>query len=232
MILGLFTYLTHALYSSAHVALGAALIWGILSVILSPCHLSSIPLIIGFVNDQGQTSTKKAFIFSTLFSAGIWMSIVIIGLITATMGRMLGDIGQWANYLVAGIFFLVGLYLLDVLKFPFIPQLGQPSFQKKGLFAALILGLVFGIALGPCTFAYMIPVLGIALSKASVSLWFSIMLVSAYAIGHCAVIVVAGTSFELVQRYLNWNEKSNGTLMLRRICGTLIIFGGIYLLFK
>ena len=35
-------------------------------------------------------------------------------------------------------------------------------------------------------------------------------LLLAYGVGHCAVIVAAGTSTELVQRYLNWNEQSKG----------------------
>jgi len=34
--------------------------------------------------------------------------------------------------------------------------------QRKGLLAAFLLGLVFGIALGPCTFAYMAPMLAVA----------------------------------------------------------------------
>lgn len=231
MILNLFTYLTNALNSGTYIALGAALIWGMLSVILSPCHLSSIPLIVGFVNGQSVT-TKRAFIISSLFSLGILFSIGIIGVVTGVMGRMLGDIGQWANYLVAGIFFLVGLYLLDVLKFSFIPQFGQPAYQKKGLFAALVLGLIFGIALGPCTFAYMIPVLGIAFSKAAESLLFAILLVSVYALGHCSVIVLAGTSSELLQQYLNWNERSKGTVIIRHVCGVLVILGGVYLAIK
>lgn len=232
MILELFTQLTNALYASAFSALGAAFVWGILSIMLSPCHLSSIPLIIGFVNGQGRTTTKRAFLLSTLFSVGILISIGIIGVITGLMGRMLGDIGPWANYLVAGIFFIVGLYLLDILKFPFTPELGLSTFNNKGLFSALILGFVFGIALGPCTFAYMIPVLGVAFTTASKSMLLSLGLVLAYAGGHCGVIVLAGTSSELVQKYLNWNEKSKGTMVIKRSCGLLVILGGIYLLFK
>ena len=51
-----------------------------------------------------------------------------------------------------------------------------------------------------------------------------------YAIGHCFVIVLAGTFTEVVQHYLNWTEKSKGAVMLKKICGVLVIMGGVYLI--
>lgn len=227
----LFTALTNALNSAPVIAVGASFIWGILSIILSPCHLASIPLIIGFIGSLGKTSVMRAFVLSLLFSSGILTTIAGIGLVTALLGRMLGDIGGYGNYLVAIIFFAVGFYLLGLIKLPFISGgINQPSFQRKGYWASLILGLVFGIALGPCTFAYMMPMLGVAFSVASTRFVFATSLVIAYAAGHCGVIVLAGTFTEVVQKYLNWNEKSRGLDILKKICGLLVISGGIYLL--
>ena len=57
------------------------------------------------------------------------------------------------------------------------------------------------------------------------------MLLLAYGIGHCAVIVAAGTSTGLVQRYLDWTARSKGTAILRRICGVLVLAGGLYLIY-
>jgi cytochrome c-type biogenesis protein len=42
--------------------------------------------------------------------------------------------------------------------------------------------------------------------------------------------VLAGTFTESVQHYLNWNERSGGALILKKICGVLVICGGIYLI--
>jgi len=91
---------------------------GILSIVLSPCHLASIPLIVGFVDNQGRISAKRAFAISLLFALGILVTIGLIGAITAAAGRMMGDVGRYGNYFVAAIFFLVGLHLLDVIPMP------------------------------------------------------------------------------------------------------------------
>jgi len=229
MIESIFTWLSKLIESTPLIALFGALLWGILSILLSPCHLSSIPLIVGYIGNQGKTSIKRAFIISLFFSIGILLTIGLIGLITAFMGRMLGDIGKWGNYFVAAILFLVGLYLLDIIKIRF-PGMSNVKMKKKGIFAAFLLGLVFGIALGPCTFAYMAPILAVAFSTSSTDILFGILLLLFYGIGHCLVIVLAGTFTEIIQRYLNWTEKSKGTLILKRICGILVILGGLYML--
>lgn len=231
MMRELFTVLTHAVEGTPAVAVGASFVWGILSVILSPCHLSSIPLIVGFIDRQGRMLTKRAFLISTLFAVGILITIGVIGAITAAAGRMLGDVGPYGYYFVAVVFFAVGLVLLDVIPMPFSGP-GQIGFKRKGLLAAFILGLVFGISLGPCTFAYMAPMLGVTFKAASASMLYGIVLLVAYGIGHCSVIILAGTSTGLVQRYLNWNEKSKGAIILRKICGVLVLAGGVYLIYR
>ncbi len=227
----LFTFLSRAVEGSAGLALGAAFVWGVLSILLSPCHLASIPLIVGFVDQQGPITTRRAFTLSLLFSVGILITIGVIGAITAAAGRMLGDVGRWGNYGVAVIFFAVGLYLLDVIRLP-LPDAAQPGMKRKGLLAALILGLVFGIALGPCTFAYMAPMLAVSFRLASTNLPYGILLLVSYGLGHCSVIVLAGTFTEVVQHYLDWNEKSRGAIILKKVCGMLVLLGGLYLIYS
>ena len=226
----LFTSLTHAVEGSPAIAIAASVVWGILSIILSPCHLASIPLIVGFVDNQGRISTKRAFAISFLFASGILVTIGLIGAITAATGRMMGDVGRYGNYFVAIIFFLVGLHLLDVIPMPWSGP-GQVGMTRKGLLAALILGLVFGVALGPCTFAYMAPMLGVTFKLAATNPLYGAALLLAYGVGHCSVIVAAGTSTELVQRFLDWNANSRGTSIVKKICGVLVLLGGIWMIY-
>jgi len=226
----LFTILTQAVEGTPVIALAASFGWGVLSILLSPCHLASIPLIVGFIDEQGRVSPRRAFVISTLFAVGILITIAAIGALTAAAGRMLGDVGAYGNYLVALIFFLVGLHLLDVIPLPWSGP-GPVGMKRKGILAAFILGLVFGIALGPCTFAYMAPMLGVAFKLGAANLAYGARLLLIYGVGHCSVIVLAGTCTGLVQRYLNWNERSRGAIILKRICGVLVLLSGVYLVY-
>ena len=230
MINELFSSLTRAVESTPAIAMTAATVWGILSILLSPCHLASLPLIVGFIGQQGRMTTRRAFAISLLFALGILITIGVIGAVTAAAGRMMGDVGRWGNYAVAAVFFAVGLHLLEAIRLP-LPNAAQPGIKRKGLLAAFVLGLVFGVALGPCTFAYMAPMLGVTFRLASTNLGYGVLLLLLYGVGHCGVIVLAGTFTGAAQRYLNWNEKSSGALILKKICGILVLVGGLYLLY-
>jgi cytochrome c-type biogenesis protein len=226
----LFTDLSHAVEGAPLLALGASFLWGILSIVLSPCHLASVPLIVGFISEQGPVTVRRAFWTSALFAVGILLTIAGIGAATAGAGRMLGDVGRYGNYFVALIFFAVGLHLLGVIPLPWSGP-GAVGWQRKGLLAAFLFGLVFGVALGPCTFAYMAPMLAITFRLAATHCLYGGLLLLAYGVGHCAVIVTAGTSTELVQRFLNWNEQSRGVAVVKTICGLLVTLGGVWLVY-
>ena len=226
----LFSGLTDAVHGSAPIAMGAAFVWGVLSIVLSPCHLASIPLVVAFIGKQGASSGRRAFTIALVFSLGILATIGIIGGITAALGRMLGDVGTYVNYALALIFLFLGLHFLGVVPLPWTGS-GPSTPKRKGLLGALALGLLFGIGVGPCTFAYMAPMLGVTLKVASTSWSYGVALLLLYGIGHCSVIVIAGTSAQLVQRTLNWHEGSRGAVLLRQACGVLVILAGGYLVY-
>jgi len=226
----LFASLTRAVEGSAGIALGASLLWGVLSIILSPCHLASIPLIVAFIGGQGATTTRRAFGLSSAFAVGILITIAVIGAITAALGRMMGDVGSWANWIVAGVMLLVGLHLLGVIPLP-VKAANVGGFRHTGIAAAFVLGLVFGIALGPCTFAYMAPMLAVALRTAGTAPLYGAGILLAYGVGHCAVIAAAGASTGWVQKYLDWSSESRGATVARSLCGVLVILGGLYMVY-
>ena len=230
-MLELFTFLSHMLTDSWWIALLSSFIWGILSIILSPCHLTTIPLIIGFINNSENITKIRAALLSTLFALGILITLGLIGLLTGISGRILGDIGGFGNYIVGAFLIIFGVYMMDIIKIPFFEQGISPHIKKRGLLSAFLIGLTFGIALGPCAFAFMAPMLGIVFKIASSNLIYSLLLILLFSLGHCFVIVFAGTFTEIIRKYLKWNEKSNGVIWLKRICGILIICSAIYLFF-
>ena len=230
MIEQVFTDLTTALSGSFSLALAAAFGWGVMSILLSPCHLSSIPLVIGYISNQGQIKLKRSFYLALIFAVGILITITAIGLITASMGRLMGDVGVWGNWLVAAVFILIGLYLMDIISWDW-NGLNIGNKQRGGLWGAFILGLIFGIGLGPCTFAFLAPVLGVVFQMSSEDWFKAILLITAFGLGHCTIIVAAGSLTNLVQKYLNWTDDSKVIIYIKRIAGILVIFAGLYFIY-
>ncbi|MCK5050933.1 MAG: cytochrome C biogenesis protein [Candidatus Cloacimonetes bacterium] len=226
-MLELFERLTMALYGNPGIAIGASFLWGILSILISPCHLASIPIVVAFINEQKEISTRKAFFISFNFSLGILITLLLAGVIASFAGLLLGSFDTVLRIIVSILLLLVGLYFLGIVSMPDLASGKDRRVKNRPYLSGLILGLVFGLALGPCALAFMAPILGIAMSAITTQLWYSVGLILAFILGHCGILVLAGTFTEIVKKYLSWNVASRGTQILRKICGVLIILGAI-----
>ncbi len=232
MIMTWFESLTMALYANQGVAIMASFAWGILSILLSPCHLASIPLIVGYLNGQQDKSVGNSFKLSSFFTLGILLMMGIIGLITGLLGRMMGDMGSWVEPFMGVIFIIISLLIADILHLPSFGHHHIHHGKGKGVLGALLMGFILGIALGPCSFAFMAPILGIVFSSFQTQMIYSLSLLLAYIVGHCLVIIFAGTFSTVVENYLHWTNKSKTTLIVRRVCAVLVFVSGIYLMIK
>ena len=201
----LLTAFGRAFEGSAMLALPAAFAWGVLSVLLSPCHLSSIPLVVAYMGGGDELPVgRRAVVLSGSFALGILASIAAVGAVTVAAGRMAGDVGRVGKWLLAGVFLAVGLNLLGVLPLPGGPA--PRAGRRRGAGGALVLGALFGAALGPCTFAFMAPLLALAFRAGAEQALYGVLLVSLFGLGHALAIVMAGSSAQSVQRWLAWKE--------------------------
>jgi cytochrome c-type biogenesis protein len=229
MLAQLMESLGRALYDSFPVALGASFAWGLMSMVLSPCHLVSVPLVLG--QDSYDSTGSRKFKLALLFALGMTLSIAVIGLLTSLMGRIAGDIGTTGNTIMAVLLIYVGISISGLLNLP-IPGAGSsPKIARKGMAGALIMGLVLGAALGPCTFAFMAPVLALMFSMGSQRLAQAVSLGVLFAIGHGLVVVLAGSYTDKVQKLLDWSGSSRTAKSFRVVCGFLVVIGGLYLLY-
>ncbi len=212
-------------------AFGAATVWGLMSVLLSPCHLGSIPLIIGYINNGEKPSRRRAFLLSLLFASGLLVTLFILGLAAGLAGNLFGRIGTVPRITVAVFLILCGLWLMDV------PPLSRISFSMKskptnrGAIGALTLGLVYGVILGPCSFAFLAPILGIVFQAGGAGLWFGIGLMAFFALGHCLAIVAAGTFGDAVRGFLARRGSGLAAIWFKRICGAGVVVAGVLQLF-
>ena len=225
---GLFGDISHLIQHNPWLAVLAVFIGGVTTA-SNPCVLAMIPLLMSVVAGGEATSIKKSLGFSALFVLGLSITFAILGLISALMGRMLGDIGSFWKYLVAGICLVMGLHLLGLLKFNF--NLPQPvNIRKGGPVGAFLLGLLFGVVSTPCAVPILAVLLAFVASQGNVVYGGFLLLV--YALGHSALILVAGTSMGAAKRLIESKGLRRTNWALQKIAGVIIILVGVYFLFR
>ncbi len=211
--------------ATALAALGCFL-WGLVSVLFSPCHLASIPLIVAYVGGQETVvKPKQAVGYAVLFSLGLFITISLLGIICALLGRMLGDVGNYWQILVGLVLVWVALGMLGVEKCSFYGgSLQQMNF--KGFFGAFAIGLSFGVLSGSCTFGFIAPILAVITIQQKVML--GILFIVLFALGHCLPIVVAGSSTAAVRGLMENSIWQGAGAWFRRGAGTVIGCLGLY----
>ena len=225
---GLLTALAQTLHAQPGVALLGAFLWGVASILLSPCHLAGVPLVVAYTGRNASLSSRRAAGLSAVLALGILVTVAFVGAVSVATGRMLGAFGGVTNYLVAALLFVVGLELVGVWPFRW-SGLPQPDTTRRGVAGAFAFGLAFGTALGPCTLAFLAPVIGLTVQIAGTRPIFAMLVMLAYAVGHCGVLAAAGASGPRLAAYAAWSER--GVSVLRRVCGLLVLAGGVYLIY-
>ncbi|MEW6187338.1 MAG: cytochrome c biogenesis protein CcdA [Thermodesulfobacteriota bacterium] len=210
---------------SGFAAIGA-FFWGMISVVFSPCHLASIPLIVAYVGGQEKiVHPRQAGYYSIAFTSGLFITIALIGIICALLGRMLGDVGNYWQVLVGLVLIWVALGMLGVEKCSMSGSLLY-RLNLKGIKGALVLGLAYGVLSGSCTFGFIAPILAIITIQRMVL--NGILLILLFALGHCLPIVIAGSSTAAVRKVIENQSWQNGGQWFRRGAGVLIGILGLY----
>jgi cytochrome c-type biogenesis protein len=221
-------FLTVNQWMTAGTLVGAAgcFIWGMVSVMLSPCHMASIPLIVAYVGGQQQTlEPRQASGYSIAFTVGLFITIALVGFICAFLGRMLGDIGSYWPVLIGGVLVWVALGMLGVEK---CSMSGSLLYRMKvnGLSGAFVLGLLYGLLSGSCTFGFIAPILAIITVQEKIMT--GVIFILLFATGHCLPIMIAGSSTAAVRRLIeNRFWQSTGS-WFRKGAGSVVLLLGIY----
>ena len=194
----------------------------------SPCVLAIIPLVIGFVGGYSEGNKKKAIIYSLVFALGLSVTFTILGAVASLVGGLFGDVGKFWYYLAAGVAVIMGLYLIGVLNFR-LPQPVTLKTKHRGILGAFLLGLLFGAVSSPCATPVLAVILAFVASKAKIVYGTSLLFV--YAIGHCALIILAGVFTGFVENYAKSKGVSNFSAITKKISGVLIFLAGLYILY-
>lgn len=220
-------YLSQSLSENPFLAYLGVFIGGILSS-SSPCVLATIPLVIGYVGGYSEGDRRKAFLYSLTFILGLSITFTILGAIASLLGGLFGIISRTWYFIVGGIAIAIGLNLIGLFEWNLpVPVHLQP--KQRGILGAFLLGIFFGIVSSPCATPVLALILTFVASKGEVAYGTSLLFV--YALGHCALIFLAGTATGFVENFVKSKGISNMTAWGKRIGGSIVVFVGIYLIY-
>lgn len=212
--------------NNVYIALGVSFLAGIVSS-FSPCILSTLPLVIGYVGEAGVKDKKTAFKYSLFFSIGVVVTFTLLGIAFSLLGKFMNITGKWWYLVLGAIMLLVGLQLLGVIgshdKACKIPN------RRKGFWGAFFLGILGGALSSPCSTPVLAAILAFVAQKGNVTLGGLMLLL--YSIGHSVLIIIAGTSVGVVQQLSMSNKTMIAGRILKTVLGILVIFMGLYLLY-
>ena len=204
-----------------------ALLAGVLTS-FTPCSLSSIPLVIGYVSGVGQRDTKRAFWLSVTFAAGAAVTFTALGVIASLAGKLIGTSASWWYIILGALMILMALQTWGI--FETIPSSYLISKNtRKGFVGAFIAGILGGIFSSPCSTPVLIALLAIVAGKGSV-LW-GILLLLLYSIGHGILAIVAGTSIGFVQKLSSSDKYGKASAVLKIVMGAIILLIGFYMFY-
>lgn len=224
---GILNGLANLIEKNAYVAPLLALLAGMLTSV-TPCSLSSIPLVVGYVGGTGQDEPKRALRLSLTFAMGSAITFTAFGVIASVAGRLIGTSASWWYIILGVLMVLMALQTWEV--FEIIPSSYLIAKNKKrGYLGALIAGILGGIFSSPCSTPVLIALLAIVAGQGSI--FWGILLLLLYSIGHGILAVAAGTSVSFVQKLTKSEKYGRVSVVLKIVMGAAILGIGLYMFY-
>jgi cytochrome c-type biogenesis protein len=189
---------------------------------LSPCILSILPVMLGYIGGLERPTKTKGFITSAFFVLGLAVTFAILGIVAALLGKAFGQIGSVWQYIIGLFAILMGLQLLGVLNIE-LPGLKTMPEKRGGVLGPFGVGLLFGLVASPCA----TPVLAVLMTYVAGQgvLWYGALLLFIYGLGHGLPLLIAGTFTAVLKslpRIKKWSQY------ITYLSGGILIILGLY----
>ena len=197
---------------------------------LSPCSLSVLPIVVGYVGGYSEESGFKTFLQLLSFVLGLSAVLTVIGIICALGGRAFVSIGgAYCVLFVASVILLFGLNLLGVIQFnlPVIVK-QMPKGDAHSLFIyPFILGALFALAATPCSTPILVGIMSFA--SLSANLVYAALMLFMFSLGQGLIIILAGVFTSFVKKVRVFSGVSEVFL---KIMGVLLVISAFYIYFS
>ena len=192
---------------------------------LGPCNMATIPLIVGYVGGSHDVSRGRAFVLSTTFAVGLAITFMLLGVVAALVGGLIGGTSRVWFYVVAAVCVVIGLQMLGVIRLstPTWFSGARERVGLRGVPGALALGLVSGLVASQCATPVLAAILTYVMAEGNLLYGAALLLV--YALGRGVPVVLAGTFTGVVKRL---QAARPWTGSIERASGVIMIGVGLY----
>ncbi|MDD3185595.1 MAG: cytochrome c biogenesis CcdA family protein [Anaerostipes sp.] len=215
-------FIQHTLWFSPILALFAGMLTSV-----TPCSLSTLSLIMGYVTSGGENDTKKSFVYSFIFAIGSAVTFVTLGIAASFVGGVIGH-NEILHVALCLFMILMAFQVWGIINI--IPHVHfTAKNQKRGYIGAFVAGMLGGIFSSHCAVPVIVGLLAIVANEGNILL--GILLLFCYSVGHGILAVVAGTSTAFAEKIGSSKTYTTGTKVFQILLGILMVVIGVVSLF-
>jgi cytochrome c-type biogenesis protein len=220
----------------ANVTIGLAFLAGMASF-LSPCVFSLVPAYIGYLGGRaagGENSATDRFITFThgvAFVLGFSMVFILMGVATASLGRLLFDLRDVLAKVGGIVVIIFGLHMTGIIRIKFLEydtRVQELPDRKWGYLSSFAMGIFFSAGWAPCVGPVLGAILTLSLNGGSISNGF--ILLSAYSLGLAVPFLIAALTVGWVTltlrkygRVMHYVEIGMGVILI--VVGFMLFSG-------
>lgn len=228
MIEGWLAALSESIQGGTALAPLLALLAGVITSI-TPCALTSIPLVIAYVGGTRQTDPRRGFVLSLAFSVGMASTFTALGAAASLFGRLIGTSSPWWTLGLAVLMLMMALQVLGL--FEFVPSKNALSTNlPKGVIGAFLAGVLGGFFSSPCSTPVLVVLLALVAKSGNVGRGVFLLLL--YSVGHCTLVLLAGTFTSFAARLSSSERMGRFNTVLKLLMGAGLLLLSFVLFYQ
>ena len=207
---------------------GISFLGGLISSV-SPCSLSMLPLIIGYIGGYSNEKPLKTLFKMIFFVIGASIVFSIIGIICALTGKIFVGSPYFA-LVAASIILIMGLNILGVLDFQLpvlIKEIPKNNLNNDFLYP-MLLGAVFALIGTPCSTPILASIMAFATMGAKIS--YAVIMLFLFSLGQGLILILAG--------FITSKLKDSGdkfyhiSEIILKCSGIMLVLVSVYIYYK
>lgn len=195
---------------------------------VSPCSLSMLPLIIGYVGGYSKEKPLKTLVQMLFFVIGTSIVFSLIGVICAITGKVFVG-NPYFMLIIASVILVMGLNILEVIEIQLpavLKEMPKNTFNNEFLYP-IVLGAAFALIGTPCSTPILASIMGVASISAKLS--SAIIMLFLFSLGQGIILILAG--------FLTSGLKNNPKIYkaseyILKFSGLLLVFVSLYIYYQ